>query len=157
KVRLDLPWQVSHIEAALVGHTRALGVDWGLNTLLTATVADLDPHSGVSTDGRALRFDATGVAAKLVRLRRIRERRQTKIDHLVRLYVPECVVQLAEHLVDAAHQRDRAPFCVGKPAACRAEGPGVDAAGLPPGRKTGGWVECLGRGISHEQLVQRAG
>ena len=85
KVRVDLPWQVPHTTPALVGHTRALGVDWGLNTLLTATVADLDTHSGVSAHGRVPRFDATGVAAKLVRLRRIREKLKTKIDHLVRL------------------------------------------------------------------------
>jgi len=85
KVRVDLPWQVPHTTPALVGHTRALGVDWGLNTLLTATVADLDTDGGVSTGGRVLRFDATGVAAKLVRLRRTREQLKTKIDHLVRL------------------------------------------------------------------------
>ncbi|HET8681659.1 MAG TPA: transposase, partial [Micromonosporaceae bacterium] len=85
KVRVDLPWQIPHTTPALVGHTRALGVDWGLNTLLTATVADLDTHSEVTTDGRALRFDATGVAAKLVRLRRTREKLKTKIDHLLRL------------------------------------------------------------------------
>ncbi len=85
KVRVDLPWQVLHTQPVLVGHTRALGVDWGLNTLLTATVADLDTHSGMSADGRVLRFDATGVAAKLVRLRRSREKLKTKIDHLVRL------------------------------------------------------------------------
>ena len=85
KVRVDLPWQVPHTAPALVGHTRALGVDWGVNTLLTATVADLDTHGGVSTHGRVLRFDATGVAAKLVRLRRTRERLKTKIGHLARL------------------------------------------------------------------------
>jgi hypothetical protein len=85
KIRIDLPWQVPHTEPALVGHTRALGVDWGLNTLLTATVADLDTHGAVTTDGRVLRFDATGVAAKLVRLRRTREKLKTKIDHLLRL------------------------------------------------------------------------
>jgi hypothetical protein len=85
QVRVDLPWQVPHTKPALVGHTRAVGVDWGLNTLLTATVADLDTNGGVSAHGRVLRFDATGVAAKLVRLRRTREQLKTKLDHLVRL------------------------------------------------------------------------
>ena len=42
KVRVDLPWQTPHTPPRLDGHTRALGVDWGVNTLLTATVADLD-------------------------------------------------------------------------------------------------------------------
>jgi hypothetical protein len=85
KVRVDLPWQVPHTPPALVGHTRALGVDWGLNTLLTATVADLDQDGSITTTGRPLRFDATGVSAKLVRLRRHRELLKTKVDHLARL------------------------------------------------------------------------
>jgi hypothetical protein len=85
KVRVDLPWQIPHTPPALAGHTRAVGVDWGLNTLLTATVADLDPHGNVTAHGRPLRFDATGVAAKLVRLRRHRELLKTKIGQLTRL------------------------------------------------------------------------
>jgi hypothetical protein len=85
KVRVDLPWQTLYTPPVLAGHTRALGVDWGLNTLLTATVADLDPDGVVTTVGRPLRFDATGVSAKLVRLRRHRELLKTRIDHLTRL------------------------------------------------------------------------
>jgi hypothetical protein len=81
RVRVDLPWQVAYTPPALAGHTRALGVDWGLNTLLTATVADCDPDGSVTTAGRPLRFDATGVSAKLVRLRRHRELLKTKLDH----------------------------------------------------------------------------
>jgi hypothetical protein len=53
KVRVDLPWQIPHTPPVLAGHTRALGVDWGLNTPLTATVADLDPHGNVTAHGRA--------------------------------------------------------------------------------------------------------
>ncbi|MFG2058749.1 zinc ribbon domain-containing protein [Micromonospora sp. NPDC048930] len=57
---------------------------WGVNTLLTATVADLE-DGAVVVDGRPVRFDATGVSAKLVRLRRHREHLKTKADHLARL------------------------------------------------------------------------
>ncbi|WP_172875748.1 zinc ribbon domain-containing protein [Micromonospora inositola] len=85
KVRVDLPWQTPHTRPPLDGHTRALGVDWGVNTLLTATVADLDQDGSVVVRGRPLRFDATGVSAKLVRLRRHREHLKTKADHLTRL------------------------------------------------------------------------
>lgn len=85
RVRVDLPWQTPLTPAPVQGHTRALGVDWGVNTLLTATVADLDHGDTVVVDGRPLRFDATGVSAKLVRLRRHREHLKTKADHLARL------------------------------------------------------------------------
>jgi hypothetical protein len=53
KIRVDLPWQIPHTPPALAGHTRALGVDWGLNTLLTATVADLNQDGNVTAHGRA--------------------------------------------------------------------------------------------------------
>lgn len=85
KVRVDLPWQIPHTAPALAGHTRALGVDWGLNTLLTVTVADIDTVGVVTADGRPLRFDATGVSAKLIRLRRHRELLKSKVDRLARL------------------------------------------------------------------------
>lgn len=85
RVRIDLPWRVPHTPPALIGHTRALGADWGLTTLLTGTVADLHADGQVSADGRPLRFDAAGVLAKLVRLRRHRELLKTKLDHLIRL------------------------------------------------------------------------
>ncbi|MBM0224432.1 transposase [Micromonospora sp. ATA51] len=84
KVRVDLPWQTPRTPPPVDGHARALGVDWGVNTLLTATVADLEEGS-VVVRGRPLRFDATGVSAKLVRLRRHREHLHTKADHLARL------------------------------------------------------------------------
>ncbi|MEU4643957.1 zinc ribbon domain-containing protein, partial [Micromonospora sp. NPDC023814] len=85
KVRVDLPWQTPHCPAPVDGHTRGLGVDWGVNTLLTAAVADLDQAGSVLVQGRPLRFDAAGVSAKLVRLRRHREHLHIKLDHLTRL------------------------------------------------------------------------
>ncbi|WP_345637676.1 zinc ribbon domain-containing protein [Rugosimonospora acidiphila] len=86
-VRVDLPWRVDHIPSTLMGHTRAVGADWGVNTLLTGTFADSDGSGGSSLRamGGPLRFDATGVSSKFVRLRRHREQLNTKIDHLTRL------------------------------------------------------------------------
>ncbi len=113
-VRVDLPWRVPHTAAPLVGHTRALGADWGVNTLLTATGADLQPDGRVSADGRPLRFDATGVSAKLVRLRRNREHLTTKLDHLTRLRdgrpataEPALVAKIATLQAQHAHVCDR--------------------------------------------------
>ncbi|MBM0228767.1 MULTISPECIES: hypothetical protein [Micromonospora] len=51
KVRVDLPCQTPHTPPPVDGHTRALGVDWGVNTLLTATVADLDRDGSVVVQG----------------------------------------------------------------------------------------------------------
>ena len=85
RVRVDLPWRVPHTPPPLSGHTRALGADWGVNTLLTATVADLEGDGRVLAQGRPARFDASGVSAKLVRLRQHREQLKTKLDHLTRL------------------------------------------------------------------------
>src|SRR5262249_4025346 len=64
RVRIDLPWRLPHTPPALMGHTRALGADWGLTTLLTGTAADLHADGQVSANGRPLRFDAAGVSAK---------------------------------------------------------------------------------------------
>ncbi|MBM0226355.1 MULTISPECIES: zinc ribbon domain-containing protein [Micromonospora] len=85
RVRVDLSWRTPHTRPPVDGHTRGLGADWGVKTLLTATVADLDRDGCVVVDGRPLRFDATGVSAKLVRLRRHREHLKTKADHLALL------------------------------------------------------------------------
>jgi transposase len=111
KVRVDVPWQIPHTPPALAGHTRALGVDWGLNTLLTVTVADIDATgidaTGIDTagvvtaDGLPLRFDATGVSAKLVRLRRHRELLKSKIDHLTRLRDGRCVQAVSDPALTA--------------------------------------------------------
>jgi hypothetical protein len=71
-----------------VGHAVALGLDWGLNTLLTGTVGKLAKTSSgcrVVADGRRLRFDATGVSSKLNRLRSNREAIAARRDHYARL------------------------------------------------------------------------
>jgi hypothetical protein len=93
----------------------ALGLDWGVKTLLTGTVGKLavtPTGSRVVTDGRMLRFAATGVSAKLHRLRGHRQTIATRRDHDARLldglpeYAPDRVVVQAKHAILAAeHQR----------------------------------------------------
>ncbi|GAA2704132.1 hypothetical protein Apa02nite_067650 [Actinoplanes palleronii] len=85
KVRVDLPFDTAVEPAPLAGHKRAIGADWGYNTLLTAVVAEPGPDGDVVSSGRALRFDAAGVSRKLDRLRQHREHLKTKITHLENL------------------------------------------------------------------------
>ena len=72
RVRLDLPFRTPIPTTKATGHGVALGVDWGVNTLLTATVGRLD-GGRVCSDGYRLAYDAGGVSAKLGRLRGHRE------------------------------------------------------------------------------------
>jgi hypothetical protein len=116
-VRVDLPWRTSVPSVAGAGHTVALGLDWGVNTLLTGTVgklADTSTGTRVVSDGRMLRFDATGVSAKLHRLRGNREQVAARRDHYARLLVRlpasdpnrQRVLLQAKHAVlTAEHQR----------------------------------------------------
>jgi predicted RNA-binding Zn-ribbon protein involved in translation (DUF1610 family) len=88
RVRLDLPWRRRVPDAPGAGHAVALGLDWGVNTLLTGTVGKLastPTGTRVVTDGRRLRFDATGISAKLHRLRSNREAVAARHDHYARL------------------------------------------------------------------------
>lgn len=80
-VRVDVPFTQPIPPAPADGHTVALGVDWGVNTLLTGTVGRLTGGGRVVSDGRRLRFDATAVSAKLQRLRANRERVAARRDH----------------------------------------------------------------------------
>ncbi|GLW35229.1 zinc ribbon domain-containing protein [Actinoplanes regularis] len=89
RVRADLPWRIPVPVALPVGHRRALGVDWGYNTLLTAVVArtgtDRSGRVRVLTDNRPIAFDATGACAKIQRLRTVREQIHKRLDHYRRL------------------------------------------------------------------------
>lgn len=73
RVRVDVPWTQLTPDAPLKGHVRAIGFDWGVNTLLTATVGSVDAAGVVRTDGRPLVFDTAGATAKIHRIRRQRE------------------------------------------------------------------------------------
>jgi hypothetical protein len=117
RVRVDLPWRIPAPTVARAGHTKALGLDWGVNTLLTGTLgklADTSTGSRVVTDGRMLRFDATGVSAKLHRLRNNRERVATRREAYARLLgeplSPDpnrqrALLETKESILAAEHQR----------------------------------------------------
>src|SRR6266545_4273641 len=97
-------------------HGRAgAGLDWGVNTLLTGTVgklADTPTGTRVVTDGRMLRFSATGISAKLHRLRGNREQVAARRDNYARLLgglpedAPGRMTLTAKHaLLVVEHQR----------------------------------------------------
>jgi hypothetical protein len=70
-----MPWAqpVPKLDRGFV-HQVGLGFEWGVNTLLTASLGYSDQASGdVHTAGRPLVFSAPGVAAKVHRLRQQRE------------------------------------------------------------------------------------
>jgi Putative transposase DNA-binding domain len=115
RVRVDLPWRIPAASVPGAGHTVALGLDWGVNTLLTGTVGKLavtPTGSRVVTDGRMLRFDATGVSAKLHRLRGHRQTIAARRDHYVQLLdglpedAPGRAALIAKHAVlEVQHER----------------------------------------------------
>jgi hypothetical protein len=80
-VRVDLPFTQPVPTPPPSGHRVALGLDWGVNTLLTGSLGCLATDGRVCSDGRRLRFDATVVSAKLARLRRNREHVAARRDH----------------------------------------------------------------------------
>ncbi|GAB3962850.1 hypothetical protein GCM10029978_019200 [Actinoallomurus acanthiterrae] len=61
-------------------HTRALGVDWGLNTLLSAGACRLRPDGTITALGSGGMFRAAGVMARQHRLRRHGEHLHAKTD-----------------------------------------------------------------------------
>ncbi|MEQ4718481.1 transposase [Nonomuraea sp. B19D2] len=73
RVRVDLPFQTPISFAPAIGHATAVGFDWGLNSLLTGVAGRLTGSGQVISDGRPLTYDATGISAKLHRLRAERE------------------------------------------------------------------------------------
>ncbi|MEV1240450.1 transposase [Nonomuraea sp. NPDC049750] len=84
RVRVDLPFRIPIGVAPATGHTVGCGFDWGLNTLLAGTVGEL-ADGRVISDGRPFTYDASGVSAKLHRLRAEREHLAAKHRHLERL------------------------------------------------------------------------
>jgi hypothetical protein len=72
-------------QARRTGHNVALGLDWGLNTLLSAGACRLGPDGTVTALGAGAQYRAGGVLAKAARLRRQGERLQAKLGHYERL------------------------------------------------------------------------
>ncbi|WP_409467627.1 zinc ribbon domain-containing protein [Streptomyces sp. HC307] len=85
KVRADLAYTHAVPKARRSGHTVALGVDWGLNTLLSAGAARLQDDGHITALGHGAQFRAAGVLARQHRLRRLAEHLHTKADHYQRL------------------------------------------------------------------------
>ncbi|WP_244217259.1 zinc ribbon domain-containing protein, partial [Streptomyces carpinensis] len=101
KVRADLAHTHPVPKIQRTGHTVALGVDWGLNTLLSAGAARLHDEGQITDVGAGAQFRAAGVLAKQYRLRRISERLHAKTDHYDRLADPSLdgrAARLAEEI-----------------------------------------------------------
>lgn len=88
KLRADLAYTHPVPKARRSGHTVALGVDWGLNTLLSAGAARLNDDGRITALGSGAQFRACGVLAKQHRLRKQSERLHAKTDQYVRLANP---------------------------------------------------------------------
>ncbi|MEV0938734.1 zinc ribbon domain-containing protein [Streptomyces phaeochromogenes] len=84
-VRADLAFTHAVPKTQRTGHTVALGVDWGLNTLLSAGAARLHDDGKITTPGSGGMFRASGVLSKQHRLRRQGEALHAKADHYDRL------------------------------------------------------------------------
>ncbi|MFU8855281.1 hypothetical protein ACNAW0_30615, partial [Micromonospora sp. SL1-18] len=85
QVRADMAYTHTVPKARRTGHTIAVGVDWGLNTLLSAGALRLQEDGRITTLGAGGQFRAAGVLAKQHRLRRLSERLHAKADHYQRL------------------------------------------------------------------------
>nr|WSY55870.1 zinc ribbon domain-containing protein [Streptomyces sp. NBC_00886] len=84
-VPADLAYTHAVPKTQRTGHTVALGVDWGLNTLLSAGAARLHDDGKITTLGSGGMFRASGVLSKQHRLRRQSEYLHTRTDQYDRL------------------------------------------------------------------------
>jgi hypothetical protein len=84
-VRADLAYTHAVAKTQRTGHTVALGVDWGLNTLLSAGAALLNDDGTITTLGSGGMFRASGVLSKQHRLRRQCEFLHARADRYERL------------------------------------------------------------------------
>ncbi|WP_073835688.1 zinc ribbon domain-containing protein [Micromonospora sp. CB01531] len=85
RVRADVAFTHVVAKARRAGHTVGLGVDWGVNTLLSAGAVRLHTDGRITALGAGGQFRAAGVLAKQHRLRRHSERLHAKVDHYQRL------------------------------------------------------------------------
>ncbi|WP_037958614.1 zinc ribbon domain-containing protein [Streptomyces violens] len=99
RVRADLAFAHPVPRTRRTGHTVALGVDWGLTTLLSAGAARLHDDGRITGLGAGGMFRAAGVLAKQHRLRRLSEQLHAKANHYQRL-----TGGIAEHPLSAKHQ-----------------------------------------------------
>ncbi|MBP2327754.1 hypothetical protein JOF56_008139 [Kibdelosporangium banguiense] len=99
RVRVDLAYTHAVPRTWSTGHTVALGVDWGLNTLLSAGTVRLHDDGRITALGAGSMFRAAGVLAKQHRLRRHSERLHAKAEQYQRLAAGD-----TEHPLEAKHQ-----------------------------------------------------
>ncbi|MEV0402712.1 zinc ribbon domain-containing protein [Actinoallomurus sp. NPDC050550] len=85
KVHADLSFSHPVPKSERKGHTTALGVDWGLTTLLSAGPCRLRPDGTITALGAGAMFRAGGVMARQHRLRRHGEHLHAKTDTYERL------------------------------------------------------------------------
>ncbi|MFE9656525.1 zinc ribbon domain-containing protein [Micromonospora sp. NPDC006431] len=85
QVRADVAYTHVVPKARATGHSVAVGVDWGLNTLLSAGALRLGKDGRITALGAGGQFRAAGVLAKQHRLRRHSERLHAKADQYARL------------------------------------------------------------------------
>jgi hypothetical protein len=106
KVHADLAFSHPVPKAERKGHTTALGVDWGLNTLLTAGACRLHPDGTITALGAGAMFRAAGVMARQHRLRRHSEHLNAKTETYARLIGGDPDHRLvAKHAVLKAERR----------------------------------------------------
>jgi IS605 OrfB family transposase len=85
RVIADVAFTQQVPQARRAGHTVALGLDWGLNTLVSAGACRLNPDGTITALGAGAQYRAGGVLARQHRLRRQDEALHAKIDHHQRL------------------------------------------------------------------------
>jgi IS605 OrfB family transposase len=85
KIRADLAFTHAVPASRRAGHSVALGVDWGLNTLLSAGAARRNDDGTIMAVGSGAQDRAAGVLAKQHRLRRQGEALHAKASHYDRL------------------------------------------------------------------------
>ncbi|MFF3932443.1 zinc ribbon domain-containing protein [Streptomyces hirsutus] len=97
-VRADLAYTHAAPRTRHTAHTVALGVDWGLNTLLSAGAVRLHDNGTIAALGAGGMFRAAGVLARQHRLRREGEHLHAKADQYQRL-----IADNAQHPLAARH------------------------------------------------------
>ena len=85
RVMADVAFTQQVPQARRAGHTVALGIDWGLNTLLSAGACRLNPDGTITALGAGAQYRAGGVLARQHRLRRQGEALHARLGHHERL------------------------------------------------------------------------
>jgi Putative transposase DNA-binding domain len=85
RARVDLAFTHAAPAARKDGHIVALGLDWGLNTLLSAGAVRLNGDETITALGAGAQYRAAGALAKAHRLRRQGERLHARHEHYERL------------------------------------------------------------------------